>query len=134
VVREGPSLRRVAAVHDQALPRHPRRDLSYRCLAQAAPQIEAVAIADAADLVALVKPMYELGLARPPATRTREPRPSRRPPRCSREPAGTHRGRSSAPSWDGAAPSSTSCTSAEAARYVYRGTRDPSHVPDSWHA
>jgi 23S rRNA (cytidine1920-2'-O)/16S rRNA (cytidine1409-2'-O)-methyltransferase len=42
-------------------------DLSYLALARAAPQIEAVAIADAADLVALVKPMYELGLARPPA-------------------------------------------------------------------
>jgi 23S rRNA (cytidine1920-2'-O)/16S rRNA (cytidine1409-2'-O)-methyltransferase len=41
-------------------------DLSYLSLGQAAPQIEAVAIADAADLVALVKPMYELGLARPP--------------------------------------------------------------------
>jgi 23S rRNA (cytidine1920-2'-O)/16S rRNA (cytidine1409-2'-O)-methyltransferase len=42
-------------------------DLSYLALAMAAPQIEAVAIADDADLVALVKPMYELGLARPPA-------------------------------------------------------------------
>jgi 23S rRNA (cytidine1920-2'-O)/16S rRNA (cytidine1409-2'-O)-methyltransferase len=42
-------------------------DLSYLSLAQAAPQIEAVAIADAADLLALVKPMYELGLAGPPA-------------------------------------------------------------------
>lgn len=41
-------------------------DLSYLALARAAPQIEAVAIADAADLVALVKPMYELGLARLP--------------------------------------------------------------------
>jgi 23S rRNA (cytidine1920-2'-O)/16S rRNA (cytidine1409-2'-O)-methyltransferase len=42
-------------------------DLSYLALARAAPQIEAVAIAVAADLVALVKPMYELSLARPPA-------------------------------------------------------------------
>lgn len=42
-------------------------DLSYLSLAQAAPQIEAVAIADAADLIALVKPMYELRLAGPPA-------------------------------------------------------------------
>jgi 23S rRNA (cytidine1920-2'-O)/16S rRNA (cytidine1409-2'-O)-methyltransferase len=42
-------------------------DLSYLSLARAAPQLEAVAIADAADLIALVKPMYELGLARPPA-------------------------------------------------------------------
>jgi 23S rRNA (cytidine1920-2'-O)/16S rRNA (cytidine1409-2'-O)-methyltransferase len=42
-------------------------DLSYLSLARAAPQIEAVAIDAAADLVALVKPMFELGLARPPA-------------------------------------------------------------------
>lgn len=42
-------------------------DLSYLSLARAAPQLEAVAIAADADLIALVKPMYELGLARPPA-------------------------------------------------------------------
>jgi len=42
-------------------------DLSYLALARAAPQIEAVVIAAGADLVALVKPMYELRLARPPA-------------------------------------------------------------------
>jgi 23S rRNA (cytidine1920-2'-O)/16S rRNA (cytidine1409-2'-O)-methyltransferase len=42
-------------------------DLSYLSLARAAPQLEALAIAAGADLVALVKPMFELGLARPPA-------------------------------------------------------------------
>jgi len=43
-------------------------DLSYLSLARAAAQIEAaVTIAGSADLVALVKPMYELGLAGPPA-------------------------------------------------------------------
>ena len=42
-------------------------DLSYLSLAAAAPQIEAIAIAAGADLIALVKPMYELGLAVPPA-------------------------------------------------------------------
>jgi 23S rRNA (cytidine1920-2'-O)/16S rRNA (cytidine1409-2'-O)-methyltransferase len=42
-------------------------DLSYLSLARAAPQLEAVAIAPDADLVALVKPMYELGLGHPPA-------------------------------------------------------------------
>jgi 23S rRNA (cytidine1920-2'-O)/16S rRNA (cytidine1409-2'-O)-methyltransferase len=42
-------------------------DLSYLSLAAAAPQIEAVAIAATAGLIALVKPMYELGLAAPPA-------------------------------------------------------------------
>lgn len=42
-------------------------DLSYLSLARAAPQVEAIAMAGTADLVALVKPMYELGLARPPA-------------------------------------------------------------------
>jgi 23S rRNA (cytidine1920-2'-O)/16S rRNA (cytidine1409-2'-O)-methyltransferase len=42
-------------------------DLSYLSLAKAAPQLEAVAVAPAADLIALVKPMYELGLAGPPA-------------------------------------------------------------------
>jgi 23S rRNA (cytidine1920-2'-O)/16S rRNA (cytidine1409-2'-O)-methyltransferase len=42
-------------------------DLSYLSLAGAAPQLEAVAIAAGADLIALVKPMFELGLSRPPA-------------------------------------------------------------------
>jgi 23S rRNA (cytidine1920-2'-O)/16S rRNA (cytidine1409-2'-O)-methyltransferase len=42
-------------------------DLSYLSLARAAPQLEAVAIAATAELIALVKPMYELGLAHPPA-------------------------------------------------------------------
>ena len=42
-------------------------DLSYLSLAKAAPQLQAVAIAPTADLIALVKPMYELGLAGPPA-------------------------------------------------------------------
>jgi 23S rRNA (cytidine1920-2'-O)/16S rRNA (cytidine1409-2'-O)-methyltransferase len=42
-------------------------DLSYLSLAQAAPQLEAVAIAATAELIALVKPMYELGFAHPPA-------------------------------------------------------------------
>jgi 23S rRNA (cytidine1920-2'-O)/16S rRNA (cytidine1409-2'-O)-methyltransferase len=42
-------------------------DLSYLSLARAAPQVEAIAIASSADLIALVKPMYELGLAGPPA-------------------------------------------------------------------
>jgi 23S rRNA (cytidine1920-2'-O)/16S rRNA (cytidine1409-2'-O)-methyltransferase len=42
-------------------------DLSYLSLARAAPQVEAIAIAADADLIALVKPMYELGLAAPPA-------------------------------------------------------------------
>lgn len=41
-------------------------DLSYLALADAAPQLEALTIAPGADLVALVKPMYELGLAAPP--------------------------------------------------------------------
>ncbi len=42
-------------------------DLSYLSLAQAAPQLEAVAIASDADLIALVKPMFELRLAHLPA-------------------------------------------------------------------
>jgi 23S rRNA (cytidine1920-2'-O)/16S rRNA (cytidine1409-2'-O)-methyltransferase len=42
-------------------------DLSYLSLAKAAPQMEALAIAESADLIALVKPMFELGLASPPA-------------------------------------------------------------------
>jgi 23S rRNA (cytidine1920-2'-O)/16S rRNA (cytidine1409-2'-O)-methyltransferase len=41
-------------------------DLSYLALAVAAAQLEALSIAVDADLLALVKPMYELGLARPP--------------------------------------------------------------------
>lgn len=41
-------------------------DLSYLALADAAPQLEAITIAPGADLIALVKPMYELRLAAPP--------------------------------------------------------------------
>jgi 23S rRNA (cytidine1920-2'-O)/16S rRNA (cytidine1409-2'-O)-methyltransferase len=42
-------------------------DLSYLALAEAAPELEVLDIAANADLVVLVKPMYELGLAAPPA-------------------------------------------------------------------
>ena len=42
-------------------------DLSYLAVADALPQIEALDIAGDADLVALVKPMFELRRARPPA-------------------------------------------------------------------
>lgn len=38
-------------------------DLSYLAIADAITQIETVHIADDADLIALVKPQYELGLA-----------------------------------------------------------------------
>jgi 23S rRNA (cytidine1920-2'-O)/16S rRNA (cytidine1409-2'-O)-methyltransferase len=41
-------------------------DLSYLPLAIAAPQLEILEIAGEADLVVLVKPMYELGLSAPP--------------------------------------------------------------------
>ena len=41
-------------------------DLSYLAVAKAAPQLERLAIAPGADLIALVKPMFELGLATPP--------------------------------------------------------------------
>ena len=42
-------------------------DLSYLSLGAAIPQLEGrVAFASAADLVALVKPQFELGLAAPP--------------------------------------------------------------------
>ncbi len=41
-------------------------DLSYLALAVAAPQLSSVDIDDGADLVALVKPMYELHFAAPP--------------------------------------------------------------------
>jgi 23S rRNA (cytidine1920-2'-O)/16S rRNA (cytidine1409-2'-O)-methyltransferase len=44
-------------------------DLSYLSLAAAAPQLEAIDIAASADLIALVKPMFELGLAAPPDDR-----------------------------------------------------------------
>lgn len=46
-------------------------DLSYLAIAAAVPQLESVMIADDADLVALVKPMFELGLEAPPADRAR---------------------------------------------------------------
>jgi 23S rRNA (cytidine1920-2'-O)/16S rRNA (cytidine1409-2'-O)-methyltransferase len=42
-------------------------DVSYLALAAAVPQLARVELAAAAELVALVKPQFELGLARPPA-------------------------------------------------------------------
>ncbi|HEV8248914.1 MAG TPA: SAM-dependent methyltransferase [Gaiellaceae bacterium] len=41
-------------------------DLSYLAIARAASQLELLDLADGADLVALVKPMFELAVARPP--------------------------------------------------------------------
>jgi 23S rRNA (cytidine1920-2'-O)/16S rRNA (cytidine1409-2'-O)-methyltransferase len=41
-------------------------DVSYLALSTAAPQIDRVRLAPRADAVALVKPQFELGLARPP--------------------------------------------------------------------
>lgn len=41
-------------------------DLSYLSLADAVPQLDRIAIAPGADLIALVKPMFELHLSRPP--------------------------------------------------------------------
>jgi 23S rRNA (cytidine1920-2'-O)/16S rRNA (cytidine1409-2'-O)-methyltransferase len=41
-------------------------DLSYLSLASAVPQLDRIAIADDADLVVLVKPMFELRLPAPP--------------------------------------------------------------------
>jgi 23S rRNA (cytidine1920-2'-O)/16S rRNA (cytidine1409-2'-O)-methyltransferase len=42
-------------------------DVSYVPLAHAVPQLEPLALAGAASLIGLVKPMYELGLGTPPA-------------------------------------------------------------------
>ena len=44
-------------------------DLSYLAIAQAAPQLGGLRFAPGAGLVALVKPMYELGLEHPPRFR-----------------------------------------------------------------
>ena len=41
-------------------------DLSYLAIARAAPQLEALDVRCNAELIALVKPMFELGLARAP--------------------------------------------------------------------
>jgi 23S rRNA (cytidine1920-2'-O)/16S rRNA (cytidine1409-2'-O)-methyltransferase len=41
-------------------------DLSYLSVSEAAPQLESLRIADDADLIALVKPMFELALPTPP--------------------------------------------------------------------
>ena len=46
-------------------------DLSYLAIAAAVPQLEQVDVASEADLVALVKPMFELGLEAPPTDRAR---------------------------------------------------------------
>jgi 23S rRNA (cytidine1920-2'-O)/16S rRNA (cytidine1409-2'-O)-methyltransferase len=45
-------------------------DLSYLALAKAVPQLGHVGVAHDADAVALVKPQFELGLARPPEDET----------------------------------------------------------------
>jgi 23S rRNA (cytidine1920-2'-O)/16S rRNA (cytidine1409-2'-O)-methyltransferase len=45
-------------------------DLSYLSVAGAVPQLERLRLAGAADLVALVKPMFELGLPEPPQAGT----------------------------------------------------------------
>jgi 23S rRNA (cytidine1920-2'-O)/16S rRNA (cytidine1409-2'-O)-methyltransferase len=44
-------------------------DLSLLSLSGAVPQLEHVSVADGADLIALVKPMFELRLPRPPTER-----------------------------------------------------------------
>jgi 23S rRNA (cytidine1920-2'-O)/16S rRNA (cytidine1409-2'-O)-methyltransferase len=41
-------------------------DVSYLSLAEAVPQLETLAFVDDAELIALVKPMFELGLETPP--------------------------------------------------------------------
>jgi predicted rRNA methylase YqxC with S4 and FtsJ domains len=41
-------------------------DLSYLSIASAVPQLDRIAIADDADLIVLVKPMFELALPAPP--------------------------------------------------------------------
>jgi 23S rRNA (cytidine1920-2'-O)/16S rRNA (cytidine1409-2'-O)-methyltransferase len=46
-------------------------DLSYLSVARAVPELDRLALAPAADLVALVKPMFELALGRPPEDRAR---------------------------------------------------------------
>ena len=46
-------------------------DLSYLSIAAAVPQLDALTLAEDTDLVALVKPMFELGLDAPPADRAR---------------------------------------------------------------
>jgi 23S rRNA (cytidine1920-2'-O)/16S rRNA (cytidine1409-2'-O)-methyltransferase len=44
-------------------------DLSYLAVSEAVPQLEVLRIGTRADLIALVKPMFELGLARAPTDR-----------------------------------------------------------------
>lgn len=46
-------------------------DLSYISLTDAVPQLERIHLAPRADLIALVKPMFELHLSQPPADRPR---------------------------------------------------------------
>jgi 23S rRNA (cytidine1920-2'-O)/16S rRNA (cytidine1409-2'-O)-methyltransferase len=46
-------------------------DVSYLSLARAVPQLDRIDVAPGADLVALVKPQFELGLAAPPRDRPR---------------------------------------------------------------
>ena len=46
-------------------------DVSYLALAAAVPQLARVRLASACDAIALVKPQFELGLARPPEDRER---------------------------------------------------------------
>ena len=46
-------------------------DLSYLSIAEAVPQLETLKVAPDAELVTLVKPMFELGLSSPPRDRAR---------------------------------------------------------------
>jgi predicted rRNA methylase YqxC with S4 and FtsJ domains len=46
-------------------------DLSYLSLTDAVPQLDRIRLEEHAELVALVKPMFELALAEPPADRER---------------------------------------------------------------
>jgi 23S rRNA (cytidine1920-2'-O)/16S rRNA (cytidine1409-2'-O)-methyltransferase len=46
-------------------------DLSYLSITDAVPQLDRIRISDTADLVALVKPMFELAMSEPPVDRER---------------------------------------------------------------
>jgi predicted rRNA methylase YqxC with S4 and FtsJ domains len=55
-------------------------DLSYVSLARAVPQLNGrVMVAPDADLVAVIKPQFELGLAEPPTEARQLREPSKRP-------------------------------------------------------
>ena len=76
-------------------------DVSYLALAAAVAQLDRITIVPGADLIGLVKPMFELRLARPRWIRRPSTPPRRAPWQASPRPAGRSSPSCRRPSWEG---------------------------------